>query len=147
MRCPKDRSHDQTPSTNQLCGPHRGFVPGTNKRVRVSVIKNTPLKPSCHRTGTATVANPTRNMTMSSEDRVPYQESPNKTIRTSIPQNQRNRDAYPHNGPDLSTHPPRSGKQPERPVRCLFNYHSKVSVVQSNTSFDLKNSEHVLNPS
>jgi hypothetical protein len=39
------------PSTNQLCGPPRGFVPGTNKRPRVCVVKNTYLKPSCHRVG------------------------------------------------------------------------------------------------
>ena len=30
--------------------------------------------------------------------------------------------------------------------RCLFYYHSKISVVQSNRSCVLKNSEHTLNP-
>ena len=41
---PRDRSHDQPPSTNQLRSPRRRFVTGTNKRSCVSVIKNTPLQ-------------------------------------------------------------------------------------------------------
>jgi hypothetical protein len=36
----------------------------------------------------------------------------NKTIRTSIPQNKRNRDVWPRNGPELSAHSPQSGGQP-----------------------------------
>jgi hypothetical protein len=48
------RFHGQSPSTNQLHGPRRGFVPGTNKRPRVCVVKNTHLKSSCHRVGTTT---------------------------------------------------------------------------------------------
>ena len=27
MFCPRDRSHDQSPSMKQLCGPRRGFIP------------------------------------------------------------------------------------------------------------------------
>ena len=57
---------------------------------------------------------------MSSEDRVPHQESSNKTIRTSIPQNQRNRDKCPYNGSELCVHPSRSGGQPDHlsPLPC-----------------------------
>ena len=62
VHCTRDRSHEQTPSTNQLCGPHRKFVPGVNNRAR-------------------------------------------------------NHDASPHNGTELSDHPPRSGGQPDHPVR------------------------------
>jgi hypothetical protein len=39
------------PSTNQLCGPRRRFVTGTNKWPSVCTVKNTNLKPSCHHTG------------------------------------------------------------------------------------------------
>ena len=42
----------------------------------------------------------------------PYTRLRRKTIRTSISQNQRNRDVCPHNGTELSTHPPRSRGQP-----------------------------------
>ena len=45
MRCPRGRFPEQTPSTNELCGPRRGFVPGTNKRPRVSTVKNTHSSP------------------------------------------------------------------------------------------------------
>ena len=31
MRCPRGRFPEQSPSTNELRGPLRGFVPGTNK--------------------------------------------------------------------------------------------------------------------
>ena len=48
MWCPGDRSHQQPPSTNQQCGPHRGFLSGANKKPSVNVIKNTYLKPSSH---------------------------------------------------------------------------------------------------
>jgi hypothetical protein len=43
-----------------------------------------------------------------------YHQEPdsNKTIRTSIPQNKRNRDVCPRNGPELSAHSPQSGGQP-----------------------------------
>ena len=63
MHWPRDRSHDQSPSTNQLCGPHRGFVSGTNKWTRVSTVKNTNLKPSFHRVDTTTVEWPTQKVT------------------------------------------------------------------------------------
>jgi hypothetical protein len=39
MRCPRGRFPEQPPSTNELCGPRRGFVPGTNKRPRVTTVK------------------------------------------------------------------------------------------------------------
>jgi hypothetical protein len=89
VRCTRDRSHEQTPSTNQLCGPHRKFVSGANNRARVSVIKNTPLQSLLSLHG--------------------------HSIRGVSP-NQRNHDASPHNGTELSDHPPRSGGQPDHPV-------------------------------
>ncbi len=56
---------------------------------------------------------PPKNVTMSSEDLAPHQEPhSNKNIRTSIPQNNRNRDVCPHNGPGLSSHSPQSGGKP-----------------------------------
>jgi hypothetical protein len=55
MRWPRDRSHRQRPPTNQLYGPYRGFVTGSNKRPGVQTIRNTHLKPSCHHMGTTTV--------------------------------------------------------------------------------------------
>ena len=39
MRCPRGRFPEQSPSTNELRGPRRGFVSGTNKRPRVSTVK------------------------------------------------------------------------------------------------------------
>ena len=84
MRCPRGRFPEQPPSTNELRGPRRGFVPGTNKRPRVSTVKNTHSKPSCHRTGTTT-------------KHFPHQTQP---------------DACPRNGPGLPAHPPQSGGQP-----------------------------------
>jgi hypothetical protein len=51
---PRDRFPEQSPSTNELWGPHSAFVSGTNKGQRVSSVKNTHLKPSCHRVGTTT---------------------------------------------------------------------------------------------
>ncbi len=41
----RDRFPGQCPSTNQLNRLRRGFVPGTNKRPRVCVVKNTHLSP------------------------------------------------------------------------------------------------------
>ena len=35
MHCPRGRFPEQPPSTNDLRGPRRGFVTGTNKRPRV----------------------------------------------------------------------------------------------------------------
>ncbi len=84
MLCPMGRFPEQPPSANELRGPRRGFVPGTNKRPRVSTVKNTHSKPSCHRTGTTT-------------KHFPHQTQP---------------DACPRNGPGLPTHPPQSGGQP-----------------------------------
>ena len=52
---PPRRSHEWTPSTNQLSGPHRGFVSRENKRLCVNDIKNTYLKSSYHHTDTTTV--------------------------------------------------------------------------------------------
>jgi hypothetical protein len=60
---------EQPPSTNQLRGPRRRFVPGANKRPRVYVVKNTHLKPSCHRVGNNDRSFPTPNATR----RVPSQ--------------------------------------------------------------------------
>jgi hypothetical protein len=88
MRCPSVRFPDQLPSRNELCGPHRGFVTWTNKRPRVCVVKNTHLKPSCHRVGTTT-------------KRSPHQTEP---------------DVCPPNGPGLSDHSPQSGVQPAHPL-------------------------------
>ena len=83
--CPRDRSHDQPPSTNQLYGPHRRFVSGVNNRARVSTMKNTSFQALLPLYG---------------------------HIVRDVSPNQRNRDACPHNGPELSAHPPRSGDQP-----------------------------------
>ncbi len=87
--CPRDRSHEQPPSTNQLRGPHRRFVSGTNNRARVTDIKNTSLQALLPLHG--------------------------HSVRDVSP-NQRNRDVFPHNGPELFAHPPRSGGQPTHPV-------------------------------
>jgi hypothetical protein len=54
---------EESPSTNELRGPRRRFVPGTNKRPRVCVVKNKHLKPSCHRAGNNDPAFPTPNAT------------------------------------------------------------------------------------
>ena len=45
-------------SMNQLRDNHRGFIPGTNTRPFVSVIKNMNLEPSYHRVETTTVVCP-----------------------------------------------------------------------------------------
>jgi hypothetical protein len=63
MRWPKCRFPEQPPPTNQLCGPHKRFVTGANKRPRVCSVKNTHLKHSCHRTGNNDQAFPTPNAT------------------------------------------------------------------------------------
>jgi hypothetical protein len=85
MRCPRGRFPEQPPSTNELCGPLRGFVPGTNKGPRVGVVKNTHLKASCHRVGTTT-------------KHFPHQTQP---------------DVCPRNWPGLPAHPSQSGDQPD----------------------------------
>jgi hypothetical protein len=84
MRWPRNRFPGQCPSTNQLCGPRRGFVSGTNRRPRVYDIKNTNLIPSYHRAGTAT-------------QRSPHQTQP---------------DVCPCNGTWPPDHPTQSGGQP-----------------------------------
>ena len=76
------------PSTNQLCGPRRRFVSGTNNREHVNVIKNTSLQALLPLDG--------------------------YSVRGVSP-NQRNRDTCPHNGPELSAHPSRSVGQPDHP--------------------------------
>ena len=124
MCWPRDRSHGQTPSTNQLHGPHRGFVSGTNKRPPVSDIKNTHLNPSCHHTGTTTTR-PTQDCDYVVRGSCsPPRSRSKKTIRTRIPHNKRNRDVCPSNGPltgsVLSTHSSQSGGQPDHisPLPC-----------------------------
>jgi hypothetical protein len=87
IRFPRDRSHEQSSSMNQLCGPHRGFMSGTNKwpnhvltssRTRIS----SPLTISREQRPWSV---PPKNVTMSSKDLDPHQEpDPTKTIRTSI---------------------------------------------------------------
>jgi hypothetical protein len=81
---PRGRLPGQPPSTNQLCGPHRGFESGTNKRPRVSVIKTTLLKALLPSRGNNDQAFPT----------------PNATRRC------------PCNGPGPPANPPQSGGQP-----------------------------------
>ena len=44
MHWPRDSLPGHLKCTNQLCGPHRGFVSGVNKRPRVCTFKNTYLK-------------------------------------------------------------------------------------------------------
>ncbi len=48
MSWPRDGSHRQRPPTNQLYGPCRGFVTGSNKRPGVQTIRNTHLNPITH---------------------------------------------------------------------------------------------------
>ena len=84
MLCLRGKFPGHPPATNELCGPRRGFVSGTNKRPRVSTVKNTHLKTSRHRIGTTTW-------------RSPHQMQPN---------------VCPCNGPGLPAHPPQSGGQP-----------------------------------
>ncbi len=102
----------QPPSTDQLHGPHRGFVPGTNKRPRVCAVKNTHLKPPL----------PVRGKR---PKHFPHQMQP---------------DVCPCNGPGLPDHPPQSGGQPDhlpllphidvkRPTRITFD----VTVVSGRT--------------
>ena len=67
-------------------------MPGTNKRLHVSAVKNTYLKPSCHRAGTTTTHSP-------------HQTQP---------------DVCPRNGPGLPAHPTQSRGQPSHP--SLFPY-------------------------
>ena len=83
VRCPRGRLPEQPPSTNELRGPRRGFVPGTNKRPRVSTVKTriSSLLPSRDTT--------TKHF--------PHQTQP---------------DVCPCNGPGLPAHPPQSGGQP-----------------------------------
>ena len=110
MWYPRDRSPEKPLSTNQLRGPRRGFVSGTNKRPRVITIKTTHLKLSCHQRPWHV---PPKNVTMSSKDLAPHQgPDPTKTIRTSSPHNKHSHDVCPCNGPGLSSHSPQSGTQP-----------------------------------
>jgi hypothetical protein len=81
------------PGADSLSSPHlrmnyadlaEDSYPWTNKRPRVSAVKNTHLKPSCHSAGTTT-------------KHLPHHTQPN---------------VCPCNGPGLPTHPPQSGGQP-----------------------------------
>ena len=60
----RHRSHRQTPihksSVSDYC---KGSIPRTNERPRVDAIKNAPVEPSCHCTGTTTVVHPNQNVT------------------------------------------------------------------------------------
>ena len=72
---PHQISHHQCadPRIDSLGSPHpcvqvqrtpaQGSTPKTRKRPRADAVKNTHLKPSCHRTGTTTVPRPNRNVT------------------------------------------------------------------------------------
>ena len=86
MLWPMGRFPEQPPSANELRGPRRGFVPGTNKRSRVSTVKTriSSLLPSRDTT--------TKHF--------PHQTQP---------------DACPRNGPGLPAHPPQSGGQLPHP--------------------------------
>ena len=75
---------DQSPSTNQLCGPHRGFAPGRTSDHVLAPSRPRFSKPSCHHAGTTT-------------KRSPHQTQP---------------DACPRNGPGPPANPPQSGDQP-----------------------------------
>ncbi len=46
--------HKTPPRGTQRKNPCKGSTPRTSNRPRVSALKNTHLKPSCHRTGTTT---------------------------------------------------------------------------------------------
>jgi hypothetical protein len=91
MRCPRGRFPEQSPSTNDLRGPRRGFVSGTNKRPRVSTVKNThsslPAIARAQRPSIShTKCNPTCAHTMG-QDYPPTRPSPgaNRPIYPSFP--------------------------------------------------------------
>ena len=51
VRCPRNRFPGPSPSVNPCIGPHaKDSHPKTRKRLRADSVKNTHLKPSCHRT-------------------------------------------------------------------------------------------------
>jgi hypothetical protein len=104
VRCPKDRPHGQSPSTNPVQRtPAKGFTPRTRNRPCVSAVKNTNLKLSLHRTGTTTVERPHQNVTYVIRESCPHQgSSSTKRARASIPTPIATATRAPHNGPGLS---------------------------------------------
>jgi hypothetical protein len=84
MCWPRDRFPEQSPSTNELCGPRRGFVTRTNKWPRVSLSRTRISRPLVITRETTTKY-------------FPHQTQPN---------------VCPNNGSGLPVHPAQSGDQP-----------------------------------
>ena len=83
---PRDRSHSQDPiRESSASDPCKGFPPKTSKPPRVDVIKNAPVEPSCHCTGTTTVVHSNQNVTYVIRDALRTTKSHLKTSRSTIP--------------------------------------------------------------
>jgi hypothetical protein len=121
-RCP-----EQSPSRINCADLGEEFVPGTNKRPPVSIVKKSHLKPFCHRTVTTTVTRPPKTLV-----ECDYgvrgscchpETNPTKNNLTSSPHTKRKlrngdtTDVCPRNGPGLSAHSPQSGGQHPHPSR------------------------------
>ena len=95
----------------------KGSTPRTSKRPRVDVIKNAHLEPSCHCTGTTTVAHSNQNVTYVIRESRPEMDPPPrgkffKTSKSKDSPTKRNPVVCPWNGPGLSVHWSQSGGQP-----------------------------------
>ena len=92
----------------------KGSIPRTRERPCVDSIKNAPVEPSCHCTGTTTVVRSNQNVTYVIRESRP--EPPRarffKTSKSKHSPTKRNPVACPHNEPGLSAHWPQSGDQP-----------------------------------
>ena len=84
----RHRSHRQAPihksNVSDYC---KGFIPRTSERPRVDTIKNTHLKPSCHRTGTTSVELPKPECDLRHQRILPPPQEPDPTrrARANIP--------------------------------------------------------------
>ncbi len=84
--CPRDRSHRQAPiRESSVSDPCKEFPPKTSKRPHVDDIKNAPVEPSCHYTGTTTVVHSNQNVTYVIRDTLRTTKSHLKTSRSTIP--------------------------------------------------------------
>ena len=113
VRCPRDRSHRQAPiRESSASDPCKGFPPKTRKP-RVDVIKNAPVEPSCHCTGTTTVVRSNQNVTYVIRDALRTTKSHLKTSGSIIPPPSAMRSraramgqGYPPTGPSPGANPP-----------------------------------------
>jgi hypothetical protein len=84
--CSRDRSHREAPiRESSISDPCKGIPPKTSKRPRVDTIKNAPVEPSCHCTGTTTVVRSNQNVTYVIRDALRTTKSHLKTSRSTIP--------------------------------------------------------------